>query len=100
MTTKTSSANQFRLSAIVNVYSGGDEEEVEREHARDRDADGVDAPPRDRDRDDREQVEHGQAQNRDVPLEELDRARDERERNRAGRDPGERFHPGNGTPKR
>ena len=76
-----------------------DEEEVEGEHAPDRRADGVDDPPGDRDRDDRQQVEHRQAEHGHMALEELDGAGDERERAGGGRDPGERSHPGNGTPR-
>jgi hypothetical protein len=75
-----------------------DEQEVEGDHAADRDGDGEDASPGDRDRDDREEVEHRQAEHRHVPLQELDRARHERERAGRCRDPGERSHPGNGTP--
>ena len=75
------------------------EEEVEGEHAPDRRPDAVCEPPRDGDRDDREQVEHGEAEHGHVALQQLDCARDERESGGRGRDPGERSHPGNGTPR-
>ncbi len=74
------------------------EEEVEGEHAPERRPDAVCESPRDGDRDDREQVEHGEAEDGHVALQQLDCARDERERGGRGRDPGERSHPGNGTP--
>jgi hypothetical protein len=58
-----------------------EEEEVEREHARDRDRDRVGQAPEDRDRKDGEDVEHSQAEHRDVGVQERDRSghcRDER----------------------
>ena len=54
------------------------EEEVEREHARHRDRHRVQPSPGDGDRQDREHVEHAEAQDGDVRLEEPDRRRDDR----------------------
>jgi hypothetical protein len=73
------------------------EEEVEDEHPADRDTGRVDEPPGDRDRQDREQVEHGEAQHRDVRLEQRDDAGHRGEEHQAHDRPAgrpETAHPG------
>ncbi len=66
------------------------EEEVEREHARDRHQDRVGDAPEERNRQDSEDVEHAEAEHRDEVVENGNRRSDDGDRERPGRDAGQR----------
>ena len=85
VTTKTPSANQFRESAQRERVHRGQEEEVEREHARHRGRDRGRQSREDGDRKHGEQVEDREAQDRDVRLEQPDHHGHRRHERRAGR---------------
>ena len=64
-----------------------EEEEVEREHARDGDRDGEERPPEDRDGEDCEEIEDAEAQHGHHAVEELDGDRHGGDQARTGHDP-------------